>query len=222
MLVHHATLATLRDGSRLIGARTRRRYQSSASPIFAFSGIRTLISSATVRSLIVLVSFISVASSCTPHTPESWAPSEVVNYHRISAWLATGGTVSPEALSPLAKAGLKTIIDLRTRDEVGVLQEAAAARKAGIRYVNIPVTPATLTPESVREVAEVLDQKSNRPVLLHCSSGNRAAGVLELYLSEIQRLDQEEARRKAVAAGLKSPEMIKAVERVQRQMAAQR
>jgi uncharacterized protein (TIGR01244 family) len=154
--------------------------------------------------------------------PASWAGDEVMNYRRVEAGLATANLITVAAIPKLAEAGFKTIIDLRSPSESGVSEEAAAAQRNGLRYVNIPVTLSTLTGESVRKVADVLDQSANRPVLMHCASGNRVGAVMELYREDIHGMNHEAARNEARAIGLQAPEWIEAVGRVRHEMQSDR
>jgi uncharacterized protein (TIGR01244 family) len=183
--------------------------------------LRTPMLARLVRVAIQWGVIIVAGVACGPRPaalPASWAGDEVMNYRRIEDGLATANAITVAAIPKLADAGFKAIIDLRSPTESGVAEEAAAAGRGGLRYVNIPVTQATLTVESVRKVADVLDQSANRPVLIHCASGNRVGAVIELYREGIHGVDHETARNEARAIGLQAPEMIKAVDRVRHQM----
>lgn len=165
-----------------------------------------------------VITVLMVACAAHRQLPASWAGGEVTNYRRLENGLATANAITLAAVPKLAAAGVRTIIDLRTPNESGLREEAAAAGQAGIRYVNIPVTPATLSAADIREVAGVLDRPENRPVLMHCSSGNRTGAVMELYREMIHGVDHDTARREAQTIGLQMPQVIEAVDRVQRQM----
>ncbi len=170
---------------------------------------------------LVVGACIAIVISCRPQPPpETWAGDQVTKYRRIEDGLATANAVVPAALPQLRAAGFKTIIDLRTPNERGLAEEAAAAEGAGIRYVNIPVSPATLGAQQVHAVAEILGQSANRPVLIHCSSGNRVGAIMELYREQIQGMEHERARTESRQIGLQLPEVIEAVDRVERQMDA--
>ena len=67
----------------------------------------------------------------------------VPNYRLLRRDLAVGGVPSAAALAELAKLGLRTVIDLRTEQEEGLAEERAALAAAGLRYVGVPVTPAS-------------------------------------------------------------------------------
>jgi uncharacterized protein (TIGR01244 family) len=171
----------------------------------------------------VALALIAVACSSRPVAlPMSWSGEEVTNYHRIEDGLATANAITVAAVPALAAAGFKTIIDLRAPSERGVAEEAVAAERAGLRYVNIPVTLPTLTGESVRKVADVIDQSASRPVLMHCASGNRVGAVMELYRETIHGVPHEAAHDEAHTIGLQAPEWIDAVDRVRLHMGAGR
>ncbi len=154
--------------------------------------------------------------------PSFWPADEAPNYQLRGNGLATANVITPSAVPKLAAAGFRTIVDLRTPNESGVREEAAAAERAGIRYVNVPTTPATLNGDQVRQVAGALDDPANRPVLLHCASGNRAGAVMALYREHVHGVSHEAALAEARSVGLRSPEAMAAVERVGREMGSAR
>lgn len=169
-------------------------------------------------SAVILVSVLAASCASRSRLPSSWVADEAANYHLIDDGLATANAITPAAVPKLASAGFKTIIDLRLPTEVGVAEESVAARGAGICYVSVPVTLGTLSGAQVRAVGAVLDEPANRPVLMHCSSGNRVGAVMALYREKIRGADNEAARNEARAVGLRLPEAIEAVERVRAEM----
>ena len=136
----------------------------------------------------------------------------IAQYHVVRPGLAVSGELSPEAQKQLQALGFKTVIDLRTERE-GTAAEAARVREQGLRYVSVPVTPATLTEKDVEAVAAILDDATAEPVLLHCASANRAGGLLAAVLAR-QGKSLEEAEAEGVKAGLASASMKEAVRRV--------
>jgi uncharacterized protein (TIGR01244 family) len=79
-------------------------------------------------------------------------------------------------LAGLKDQGFKTVINLRTAGEPGYVDEAKALAAQGIRYVHVPITPATFSAADVAAVRAVLDDPASGPVLLHCASANRVGG----------------------------------------------
>jgi len=144
-----------------------------------------------------------------PESVESWV---IPNYHLLRPDLASGGQPTESGLPWLDALGFRTIIDLRAPSE-GTAAEEAAVRAAGLRYVSVPVTPETFGREDVEAVAKVLAEPRTGPTLLHCVSGNRAAGLwAALQVREGRPFAEAEAEGRK--AGLQSPAMIAAVRRV--------
>jgi uncharacterized protein (TIGR01244 family) len=136
----------------------------------------------------------------------------IPNYHLAAPGLAVGGAPTREALETLKAAGLKTVVDLRTEDE-GTRTEEALVKDLGLRYVWVPVTPATLSEADAAAVKKVLDDAEASPVLLHCASGNRVGGVLAV-IETMKGKTPDAALAEGRRLGLHSPAMIDAVRRV--------
>ena len=61
---------------------------------------------------------------------------------KVSDEFSAGGQPTPETLQNLANEGFKSVINLRSVDETGVLSdEQQQAEAAGLEYVNIPLNP---------------------------------------------------------------------------------
>ena len=51
----------------------------------------------------------------------------------------------------------------------------------GLRYFNIPVSGAIdLTEDKARALGEVINNRDNHPVLMHCMSGNRVGALVAM------------------------------------------
>ncbi|HEY7410446.1 MAG TPA: sulfur transferase domain-containing protein [Vicinamibacteria bacterium] len=161
---------------------------------------------------VTLMAVAAAAAVMAAEIPRDMDAAAVPNYRVVRKGVAAGGTPSAAALAGLTALGFRTVIDLRTAQE-GTAEEKAAATAAGLRYVGVPVTPATFRLEDVLEVAKVLDDPSALPVLVHCSSSNRV-GAVWAVLRAREGADREQALREGEAAGLKSEAMREAVRRV--------
>jgi len=170
--------------------------------------------------MIAILLAAALASSPAPTSaPATVDAKDIPNYHLVRPGLATAGQPSDEALGKLKGLGFKTVINLRTPGEQPAGAEEEAVRAQGLRYVSIPVNSATFGPAEVSAVRAVLDDESAAPVLLHCTTANRAAAVWGL--TEIQRgraLSEVEAE--AAKAGLSHPTTVKGFHRVAEEMAA--
>lgn len=159
-----------------------------------------------------------LAEGGAPQAPEQ--VEGIANYKRIEPGLATAGTPSSEALLRLKALGFRTVIDLRTEGE-GIVAEQAAVEAQGLRYVSVPVTPASLSVQDVRAVAAVLDDPAAGPILLHCASSNRVGGVYGV-IQVLKGRGLAEAEAAAREAGLRSDSMAEAMRRVAAEAAAHR
>ncbi|SFN04266.1 fused DSP-PTPase phosphatase/NAD kinase-like protein [Dokdonella immobilis] len=93
-----------------------------------------------------------------------------------------GGQPTPAQLAGLARAGVRTVINLRAPDEPVEYDEAAEAARLGLHYVPLPITGAAdLDRERVRQFGRALDEARRAGgVLIHCASANRVGAIVAL------------------------------------------
>jgi uncharacterized protein (TIGR01244 family) len=132
-------------------------------------------------------------------------------YRVIEPGVATAGQPSAEALGKLKKMGFRTVVNLRTEQE-GASQERSLVEAQGMRYVSVPVTPASFSLADVEAVEKVLASASARPVLVHCASSNRVGAVWAVIQARKGK-SREQAEAAGVDAGMR-PNMLDAVRRV--------
>ena len=119
---------------------------------------------------------------------------------------ATGGQPSINAYAKLASDGFRSVLNLRTAQEgVNLEEEKNAVEKAGLRYINIPVTSSAPTPGQVTEFLTVVKNKSFQPMLIHCASANRVGAFWMIYRVLEQGWPKERALDEATRIGLTSP-----------------
>lgn len=118
----------------------------------------------------------------------------------VEEGLLAGGQPTPEQLVALAGAGYVTVIDLRTEAEGGTGR--ADVEASGMTYVTLPIAGAAgLTEENARRLALLLEEVE-RPLVLHCGSGNRVGALLALKVFYADGATPEEALRYGLDAGL--------------------
>ena len=114
----------------------------------------------------------------------------------------TGGQPTDEQLAALRDAGFATVINLRMPDERGTRGEAETVTELGMAYVSIPVNGKEgLTEENAAALAEALET-AERPLLLHCGSGNRVGALLALKAFQLDGKSAEEALEIGIAGGV--------------------
>ena len=95
--------------------------------------------------------------------------------------LLTGGQPTMAQIAQLAAAGAKTIVNLRAEDPATRAAEAAAAEAAGLRYVELPIAGGPgVTVESAAALGAILRDPDQRPLVIHCQSGNRVGALVAL------------------------------------------
>ena len=114
------------------------------------------------------------------------------------------GQPTPQQIEDAARAGVRTVINLRTDAEGGFEWEQAAVEGLGMRYVRIPIAGADdLTRDNVKRLDDVLREDLARgQVLLHCASGNRNGALLALREAWMRGASPEAALEVGRAAGL--------------------
>ncbi len=134
--------------------------------------------------------------------------------------LVTAGQPQESLFVRLQESGYRTIVDLRPPGELRGLDEPRAARAARLRYVNVPITGATLGDRDFARVRKLLRDPKRRPLVIHCATGNRVGATLIPFLILDQGRTPEEAMAIAERGGLRSePMRQKALDYVRREAA---
>jgi len=146
------------------------------------------------------------------------ALSDVVRACQVLPTLVTSGQPAERHFRALRQAGAALVLDLRDPMEPRPFDEPATVHELGMEYANIPLGTGTLEDFTAERILSVLRCAAQRPVFVHCSSGNRAGGALLLYLLLDLGLPEEEASVEAMRIGLRSAEFLNwAVEYARRQ-----
>lgn len=145
-----------------------------------------------------------VFCSCSSKSTNALSIPELSNAHKVKTTkgsLYISSQPSQKSLQALKNKGFKTIINVRMPSEMQ-FDEAKAAKDLKMNYHNIPVSPKTLTWKQVNEVAQILNNGNNYPILFHCASGNRAAMIYALKQIENKKEDVKTAIKNAKSYGL--------------------
>jgi len=126
------------------------------------------------------------------------------------------GAPTLEGLRLASEEGVEVVVDLLAAQEQPQrvpFDEAQRVQRLGMAYHHIPVTPETFSVEDVDRFAAIVSS-STGPILVHCSSSNRAGGLWAAYLHRHRGYTLNEAIDTGMAAGLRRDSMIQAVRRV--------
>jgi protein tyrosine/serine phosphatase len=103
---------------------------------------------------------------------------ELPNFHQVNPQLYRGAQPKAGGLKSLKAIGVKTIVNLRGKDEqTGA--EGEEARSLGLRYYNVPLPEFSRPPdEQVLQVLNLINTAENQPVFVHCRHGEDRTGTI--------------------------------------------
>jgi protein tyrosine/serine phosphatase len=88
-----------------------------------------------------------------------------------------GGQPQGRDYADLAALGIKTIVNLTSDDATP--DEKAMAQKAGLSYVQIPMTTRVVpTAAQLTQFLKLVNDPANQPVYVHCVGGRHRTGVM--------------------------------------------
>ncbi|MBP7864956.1 MAG: TonB family protein [Acidobacteria bacterium] len=105
----------------------------------------------------------------------------IQNFHWVDHRLCRGGQVQKSQFKLLKEAGVTTVLNLR---EDFKEWEQAEAEKAGLKYLNIPMSSTRYpSDEEVRKIVEYIGTpESTDVVYVHCAGGkHRTGGAVAVY-----------------------------------------
>ena len=119
--------------------------------------------------------------------------------------LVASGRLEAADVAKLERAGIRVVIDLSENSETPDFDEAAALKRAGISYRNLPIRGAAgLTVENARQLDQLIADAGDRPTLIHCASSNRVGALMALRATNLQGASVEAALEVGTSWGLKS------------------
>ena len=116
--------------------------------------------------------------------------------------LLFGGQPTVDELQALATRGYKTVLSVRSPSEQ-VEDQKGKVEAMGMTFTRISMDKPVekITDEQVNLFSTFMEQ-AERPILMHCGSGNRIAGLWAVWLVEHQRMDKAKALTLAEQVGM--------------------
>ncbi len=149
------------------------------------------------------------ADSATPATPAPPPPAppatliDIPNAKMATPRILVGGQPSVEQVEEAARAGYRTIVNLRTPGEKGEWDEASKAAELGLSYIAMPIAGVEgINAEAAGKLAEILDDPETLPAMVHCASGNRVGALFALKAHHLDGANIETALAAGREAGL--------------------
>lgn len=142
--------------------------------------------------------------AAAPKKLEACELGAISKIHRLGD-IYLAGQPSADDFATAKKAGVKTVINLRTAPELD-WDEAGTVRKLGLEYHHLPFrAPETFKDEILDDARKLLKEKKNRPVILHCASANRVGAIWLAYRVLDEGVKWDDALAEAKKVGLSLP-----------------
>lgn len=107
-----------------------------------------------------------------------------MNDRKITSEITIGGQPTADDIRELAAAGYRTVVNLRTPDEAGILpDEKVEVEHANLNYSAIPVAPDILDDITVQRFSQAVSSIDSQPAYVHCKGGGRAGVMTLLHLA---------------------------------------
>lgn len=173
----------------------------------------------TMSRIAALALLVVVAASCesAPKAPaavhqaptttklEAYSCGSVQRLHTLDG-VFLGSQPAAADLEQAKAGGVRTIVDLRPAAEDRGFDEPALAASLGLAYHSVPFQkPEELTDAVFDRTRALFREPANRPMFVHCSSGNRVGAVWLAYRVLDGGLAWEDALAEARLVGLKLP-----------------
>lgn len=154
-----------------------------------------------VALLFFLVTCWAAPRAWSAEPPHQEPPqAQPVNLVEITERLHTAGQPTPQQLDALASRGYRLVINLAPAEAAGaVADEGARLARAGIGYINIPVSQDHPDVGEFELFSAVLGSATDRKVLVHCLSNKRASLFTFLYRTVYAGIDPNDAWENVIA-----------------------
>lgn len=131
----------------------------------------------------------------------------VRNFTVVDATVGCAGATDVGAIPAIAARGYKSIVNLRLTTEPGAAidESRAAAEKAGMRFIHLPLDGATPDMAVADAFITAVTTRANQPVFINCGSANRVAALWLAKRMLVDKWDQTKAIEEAKLIGLSSP-----------------
>lgn len=122
---------------------------------------------------------------------------QIPNLQQPKVFVYTSGQPSEEGFAKLSAMGIKTVINVLPENQ-SVPNEAEIVRANNMTYRSVPFHLSGFKKQTIEHFAEVLN-KAEKPVLIHCATGNHVGGLWFAY----RLLQQDIPLEQALAEGRK-------------------
>lgn len=165
---------------------------------------------------LILLQITLFLSACAHHGPNPESKELASGFQYLSHHNKVFLSAQPEKkdLQELkGEMGLDVVINLRNKDEIAELEEdpKKVAEDLGLTFYRIPFLEDGQPDRSnIKKIEKTFmkHHKKNEKVLVHCSSGQRAAAWFGTHFLLTHKVTPKKAMEVSEAYGLKKPELL--------------
>lgn len=128
----------------------------------------------------------------------------IPHFLQVDSRLYRGGQPTDEGYRRLADLGVKTVVNLRTDEEVGLEETRHLVESLGMRWVSLPMRAyGRPTDAQIDAFLQAVGDPRQQPVYIHCRQGkDRTGTMVAVYRIVEDGWEPERAYREARALGL--------------------
>ncbi|MCG6136545.1 MAG: sulfur transferase domain-containing protein [Nostoc sp. LLA-1] len=127
----------------------------------------------------------------------------MTNIKQVSQNFSSAGQISVQDLEQASQAGFKSVLNLRSPDEEGfVNDEPKQAKASGLDYANVPISSKEANPQVIEQVIQEIENLP-QPILVHCAGGGRATAIALIATATNEGWNNEQIKAKAQELNLK-------------------
>lgn len=127
----------------------------------------------------------------------------MINALRINDNLTTTGQVIPEQLKQAVQEGFKSVLNLRSPDELGFsTEEQQVAEALGLQYFHVPLKLEALDEALLTRILAELD-RIPKPAVVHCAASLRSTAIALLSVAVQEGLTPEQTLDRARDLGFR-------------------
>lgn len=130
----------------------------------------------------------------------------IPHFRTPRARLITAGQPAEDDWAAVAALGVRTVVNLRSPEEMAGRDEGSEVGAAGLTYVSLPVDGAGGVTRDKAALLWSLVEQAPGTLMVHCASGNRVGALLALGAAIRGGMDIEQAIVFGRSAGLDSLE----------------
>jgi len=126
---------------------------------------------------------------------------QIPNLQQPQVFVYTSGQPSEEGFRKISAMGIKTVINVLPENQ-SVPNEAEIVMANNMTYRSLPFHLSGFKKQTIQHFAQIL-KKAEKPVLIHCATGNHVGGLWFAYRLLEQDIPLEQALSEARKIGMR-------------------